>query len=147
MKIILDRAAINKIKNEIDNIVFNEVLDYKKNLQSEYKSNSYDTGDLVRNVKVNKQKQGVYSIEVDKIQWLVDEYGRKSWTYPNISAIKWRVQRKINTWDKSIDTVAFLIARKIYQNWIKAKHTFTKTIDKYGNQTLENIKKKIWTIS
>ncbi len=78
------------------------------------------------------------------IQAYILEEGREPWKMPNFDAMVWRTIRKFGLdWLKTrwydeqpskTKSAIYWVARKIWDEWIKAKHTFSKIWNVYKNK-------------
>lgn len=115
--------------------------EYARILKGEYQENSFDLWELRDSVKSELIDPTTARVSTDKIQWFVDEFGRKPWwKMPPPDKLKGWAGRKL--WNENL---AFAVAKKIQRNGIKAKHTFSKTREENKEKILNKIAKDLWT--
>ena len=96
-----------------------------------------DTRDLEKSIKTDLIKNNI--VRVGSLSWsaYVQEYGREPWKMPPLdSLVGWVIRKSGLLWSKTqgynnlpttTKSAVFLIARKIRDKWITAKHTFSET--------------------
>lgn len=141
MKFVINQEEVKKLQAKVSQVVAKAWDTYKSILQWEYQAYSYDLWELRDSVKSEMIDANTSRVSTDKIQWFVDEFGRKPWgKMPPPDKLKWRAWRKL--WDENL---AYAVAKKIQKNWIKAKRTFSNTRENNKQKIYNQISKDLWT--
>jgi hypothetical protein len=141
MKFVVNVAELNKLKWNISEVMKGVWERYKEILQSEYEEHSYDLWELRDSVKSEMVTKNTVRISTDKIQWFIDEFGRRPWgKMPPPDKLKWWAGRKLGD-----ENLAYAVAKSIQKKGIKAKHTFSKTLENNKQKIYDKIKKDLWT--
>lgn len=100
-----------------------------------------DTGELARSIKPRRVKKLHVRLATNKIQWFVEEFGRRPWRFPNMDAITRRAIRKrivSGTQSKWYDWLTaknkgtvFVVARSIAKRGIRARKTFSNHFERF----------------
>lgn len=93
----------------------------------------------------------ILKIHSDTWQAVIDEFGRKAWKMPPLDSLVWRVIRhfwlpgkktgKYDTQPFETKRAVRSVARAIGRRWIKARKTYSKTIQKEANNIILAFKK------
>lgn len=141
MKFVINQAELKKLQVKVSKVVSDAWDSYKKILQWEYQTYSYDLWELRDSVKSELISNDTARVSTDKIQWFVDEFGRKPWgKMPPPDKLKWRAGRKL--WDENL---SYAVAKKIQRDGIKAKRTFSTTRENNKEKIYQKIAKDLWT--
>lgn len=141
MKFVINQKELEKLQKRVSDVIQDAWDEYKKILQWEYEVNSFDLWELRDSVKSELINKNTVRVSTDKIQWFVDEFGRKPWgKMPPPDKLKWWARRKL--WNENL---AYAVAKKIQRNGIKVKRTFSKTWENNKQKIYNKIAKDLWT--